>query len=207
MTPDPGSPRTARVVLRDGRVALVGPLEARDRERYLAGLERASAESVYKRFMAPVTRLSESHLRYLLEVDHRDHEALLAVDEDSGNAVAVARFVRLPERPEVAEAAVIVVDSWQGCGLGKAITTILAQRARELGIACFESTLLLENTAMMSLLRSFGPVRTIGREGAAAVVEIDLPETGIGEHMAGVLRVAATGGVEVVTDTQELASG
>ena len=199
-----GSPRTARVVLRDGRVALVSPLEPHDRARYLAGLEDASPESLYKRFMAPVTRLTESQLRYLLEIDHRDHEALLAVDEDAGGAVGVARFVRVEGRPDVAESAVIVVDAWQGCGLGKALSAILAERARELGIARFEATLLLENKAMMSLLRSFGPVRTIGREGAAAVVEVDLPETGIGEHMAGVLRVAATGGVEVVTETGEL---
>ncbi len=91
----------------------------------------------------------------------------------------------------------IVVDPWQGVGLGKALSVMLAERARELGIARFEATLLLENKAMMSLLESLGPVRTVGREGAAAVVDVDLPETGIGDHMDGVLRVAAGGGVEV----------
>jgi RimJ/RimL family protein N-acetyltransferase len=188
-------------------VALVGPLEPRDRERYLAGLERVSPESLFKRFLAPITRLSESQLRYLLEVDHRDHEALLAVDEDGGEAVGVARFVRLEGRPTVAEAAIIVVDEWQGCGLGTGMCAILAERAREVGITRFESTLLLENRAMMSLLESFGPVRTVGREGPAVTVEVALPDTGIGEHLAGVLRVAASGGVEVVTDTLELPAG
>jgi len=185
-------------------VALVAPLQAGDRERYLAGLSHASAASLFKRFMTPVARLSESQLRYLLEVDHRDHEALLAIDEEDGNAVAVARFVRLEGRDDVAESAVIVVDSWQGHGLGKALSTILAARAREVGIACFESTLLLENTAMMSLLQSFGPVRTLGREGAAVVVEVDLPDTGIGDHMAGVLRVAASGAVEPVLPPEDV---
>lgn len=200
-----GAPRTTRVVLRDGRAALVGPLEPADRERYLAGLAHASADSLFKRFLTPVARLSEAQLRYLLEIDHRDHEALLAIDEDGGEAVAVARFVRLDGRPTVAEAAVIVVDSWQAFGLGKALSSILAERAREVGIARFESTLLLENKAMMGLLSSFGPVRTVGREGAAAVVEVDLPDTGIGEHMAGVLRVAASGVVEPVIPPGELA--
>lgn len=198
-----GSPRTARVVLRDGRAALVAPLEPSDRERYLSGLERASPDSLFKRFLTPITRLTESQLRYLLSVDHRDHEALLAVDEEGGKAVGVARFIRLGEGAEVAEAAVIVVDSWQGVGLGKALSLMLAERARELDICRFEATLLLENLAMMGLLRSLGPVRTTGREGAAAVVTVELPETGIGDHMAGVLRVAAGGGVEVV-DTAEL---
>jgi RimJ/RimL family protein N-acetyltransferase len=199
-----GSPRTARVVLRDERVALVAPLEPSDRERYLTGLEQASTDSLFKRFMAPIARLSESQLRYLLDVDHRDHEALLAVDEDGGEAVGVARFVRLEEGSDVAEAAVIVVDDWQGVGLGKAMTVMLAERARELEVSRFEATLLLENTAMMSLLRSLGPVRTVGHEGAAVVVTLELPETGMGEPMAGVLRVAAEGGVEVAPDTAEL---
>jgi GNAT superfamily N-acetyltransferase len=188
-------------------VALVAPLAPGDRERYLAGLGHASAESLFRRFMTPVTRLTESQLRYLLEVDHRDHEALLAIDEDGGDAVAVARFVRLEGSPAVAESAVIVVDSWQGRGLGKALSAILAERAREVGIARFEATLLLENTAMMGLLESFGPVRTIGHEGAAVVVEVDLPDTGIGEHMEGVLRVAATGAVEPVLPPDEVGLG
>ena len=64
------------MTLRDGRVALVAPLHPDDRERYLDGTARMSEESLYKRFMTPVARLTESQLRYLLEVDHRDHEAL-----------------------------------------------------------------------------------------------------------------------------------
>ncbi len=154
--------------------------------------------------MAPIARLTESQIRYLTQVDHTDHEALLAIDEDSGVAVGVARFVRLGDGSEVAEAAVIVVDPWQGDGLGKALSVMLSERARELGITRFEATLLMENRAMMGLLRSLGPVRTLGREGAAVVVTLDLPETGLGEGMAGVLRVAASGEVEVMPETAEL---
>lgn len=191
-----GSPETVRVELRGGRAALVAPLHPDDRGRYLSGVRRLSKESLYKRFMTPVSRLSESQIRYLLEVDRRDHEALLAVDEESGDAVGVARFVRLDDA-EVAEAAVIVTDDWQGFGLGKALCRILAEHARALGIKRFEATLLVENTAMMSLLEALGPVRTLSTEGSTIVVEVALPERGIGEHMAGVLRAAATGEVEV----------
>lgn len=160
--------------MRDGRVALVAPLHVDDRGRFLSGLQRLSAESLYKRFMTPVERFSESQLRYLLEVDHRNHEALLAVDEDGGEAVGVARFVRLPDAPDAAEAAVIVVDDWQGHGLGKALSRLLADRARELGVRRLEAMLLVENEPMMALLESLGPVRTLSREGAAIAVEVGL---------------------------------
>ena len=194
-----GAPSTQRIQLRDGRAALVAPLHSDDRDRYLAGVQKISAESLYKRFMSPVVRLGESQLRYLLEVDHRDHEALLAVDEESGEAIAVGRFVRSTESAEVAEAAVIVVDEWQGMGLGKALCRLLAERARELGIARFEALLLVENEAMMTLLESLGPVRTVSSDGGTIAVEVELPPAGIGEHMTGILRAVAEGGFELAT--------
>ena len=196
---DAGAPQTSRVALRDGRVALVAPLYPDDRHRYLQGFEKVSAESLYTRFLSPVERLTESQLRYLLDVDHTDHEALLAVDEDSGEAVGVARFVRSAESADLAEAAVIVVDDWQGYGLGKALCRLLAERAREVGVARFEALLLVENEAMMSLLSTLGPVRTVASDGATIAVEVELPEAGIGEHMTGVLRAVAAGDFELAT--------
>ena len=197
-----GAPQTTRVELRGGRVALVGPLDPADRRRYLAGVERASPESLYMRFMAPVSRLTESQLRYLLEVDHRDHEALLAIDEASGDAVGVARFVRLAGRPDVAEAAVLVIDDWQGFGLGTALCRLLAERAREVGVERFEASLLVSNTSMHAVLESLGPVREVSRDGGTVLVDVELPERGIGEHMTGVLRAVASGGYELATPAQ-----
>jgi RimJ/RimL family protein N-acetyltransferase len=193
-----GAPHTDRVELRDGRAVLVAPLHVDDRERFVEGMGRASAESLYMRFMAPVPRLSDSQLRYLLDVDQRDHVALLAVDEDSGIAVGIARFVRDRKRPTVAEAAVLVVDDWQGNGLGKALCRLLADRAREVGVERFEATLLAENRPMMRILEALGPVREVSRDGPTLLVEVDLPEQGIGEHMTGILRAVATGDFELV---------
>lgn len=192
-----GSPHTDRIALRDGRVALIAPLHPDDRARYLSGVSQMSDESLYRRFMTPVARLSDSQLRYLLEIDHRDHEALLAVDEDSGEAVGVVRFVRL-ERPDVAEAAIIVVDAWQGIGLGKAMLRVLAQRARQVGVERFEATVLLENRPMLALLESLGPPEIAGREGASTVFQVPLPADGIGEHETGVLKELESGEFELV---------
>jgi RimJ/RimL family protein N-acetyltransferase len=193
----PGAPRTERVTLRDGRVALVAPLHPDDRARYLDGTANMSPESLYKRFMSPVARLTESQLRYLLEVDHRDHEALLAVDEESGEAVGVARFVRL-ERPEVAESAIIVVDSWQGSGLGKAMLRMLAQAACEVGVTSFVANVLTDNAPMLALLDSLGPRESVRRDGSSLVIEVPLPDPGIGDHDTGVLKEVDSGEFELV---------
>ena len=127
-----GAARTTRVELRGGRTVLIGPLHPSDRDRYVEGIGRASPDSVYKRFMTPIPRLSDRQLSYLLGVDHRDHEALLAIDEQGGEAVGVARFFRLEGSPDTAEAAMLVIDDWHGLGLGKALCLLLAARAREM---------------------------------------------------------------------------
>ena len=47
--------------------------------------------------MTAVSELSESQLAYLTEVDHHDHEALVAADAGTGEAIGVGRFVRLED--------------------------------------------------------------------------------------------------------------
>lgn len=192
-----GAAITNRVALRDGRSVLIGPLHPNDRDRFVSGMERASPDSLYKRFMTPVTRLTSSQLAYLLGVDHHDHEALLAVDEESGEAVGVGRFVRYPDTPDLAEVALLVIDDWHGYGLGKALLRLLAERARELGIGRFEATVLIDNRPMLALLDSLGAPRTRSNDGTTTMVEVELPEIGIGEHMTGVLRAVGDGGYEL----------
>jgi GNAT superfamily N-acetyltransferase len=105
--------------------------------------------------------------------------------------VGVARFVREPGRPEVAEAAVTVVDAWQGRGLGRVLLSRLAGRAREEGVREFTATLLTDNRAMLSLFRELGALRVVRRNGPIQEIDVALP---LGEEcMDEALRAAARG--------------
>src|ERR687897_58989 len=55
----------------------------------------------------------------------------------AGERVAVARCVRLPDRPDTAEMAIVVGDPFQGQGLGRALTLALADAAVAVGIRRF----------------------------------------------------------------------
>jgi GNAT superfamily N-acetyltransferase len=176
----------------------VRPIESEDKGAIVSMFERLSERSRYQRLMTSVAELSDSQLRYLTEVDHRDHEALIACDAAGGDAVGAGRFVRLDGGP-AAEAAVTVVDDWQGRGLGTALCGLLGERAREEGIARFSALLLAGNAQMQDVLAVLGPSTVISRDAGTMVVEVEIPESGIGEHMAGVLRVAAGGTVELAT--------
>jgi protein lysine acetyltransferase len=186
-------------------VVVVRPIEPGDKSAILAIYRGLSEQSRYQRFMTAVGEPSESDLRYLTEVDHTNHEALLAIDADSGAATGVGRFVR--EEGDSAEAAIAVVDEWQGRGLGTVLGQLLAERAREVGVRRFEALLLATNVQMLDVLAALGPAKVISRDAATIQVEVEIPEVGIGEHMAGVLRVAAGGTVEIATPPWGLRTG
>ena len=186
---------TVEVELRDESWVGIRPIQPDDKEALLAGFERLSEESRYKRFLTPMETLTSSQLAYLTEVDHHDHEALIAFDLSTRDAVGVGRYVREGDGDR-AEAAVTVADDWQGKGLGTALTRVLGGRAVEEGISCFTALLLAENKEMVGLLTGFGDVEVTAREGEAIQVEVPLaPEVVKDPALRSVLRaVAATDG-------------
>jgi RimJ/RimL family protein N-acetyltransferase len=179
-----------RLTLRDGAAVLIEPIRPEHRQALERGFERLSDRSRYTRFLAPMERLSPSMLTYLTEVDHDDHEALVAFDCASGELVGVARYVRTDGNS--AEAAVTVLDDWQGRGLGTGLTSLLAERALDHGVDRFTAVLLAENREMIALLESLGHVTVTRRE--AGTLEVDVPleadRPGAGKALYGVLRIA-----------------
>jgi GNAT superfamily N-acetyltransferase len=155
------------IELSAGRRIHIRPLGAADREALAEGFERLGAQSRYLRFFAPVTRLSDSQLGYLTDIDHHDHEALVAVDEDSNDGVGIARYVRIGEG--LAEAAVAVADDWQRLGVGALLLDELADRARAEGISVFAAQVLADNAGALALLERLGDAEVIDRGGELEV--------------------------------------
>jgi RimJ/RimL family protein N-acetyltransferase len=153
---------------------LIRPIAPDDKEALVAGFERLGEVSRYRRFLSAHARLSDSELRYFTEVDHHDHEALVAIDPDTGRGVGVARFVRSPEDPTAAEFAIAVVDDWQRNGVGSRLAFALAARAREEGITTFTATVFGDNDLMLALARDLGEVELVGRDSGTVLLAIEL---------------------------------
>jgi len=164
---------TKRIALRDGSSeVLIRTITPEDRELLQIGFERLSDRSRYMRFQAPMSALSDEQLSYLTDVDHHDHEALVALDADAGDAVGVARFVRVSDR--VAECAIVVADDWQGRGLATELLDRLVERAQEEGIERFTAIVLAENADALRLLERLGD--TVRQSyGSQVELEIELP--------------------------------
>src|SRR3954454_6173266 len=116
-------------VLRDGSEVIIRPVTPADRGMLLSGFARFGARSRQQRFFGVKVKLTEAELAFFTEVDHHDHEALRAIDPPTGAGVGIARFIRLERGEAVAEAAVSVVDDWQGRGVGRALLAALVDRA------------------------------------------------------------------------------
>jgi RimJ/RimL family protein N-acetyltransferase len=181
-----------RVTLRDGSEVVVRPIEPGDKEKLVEGFERLSPESRYRRFLTPMNRLTPRMLRYLTEVDHHDHEALVAESADGAEPIGVARFIRIADEPEAAEVAVAVVNHWQGRGAARALMRRLAARAVEEGVERFTATCLAENTDVLELLGDLAPARVTESADGLVEVEIALP-TGEEKSLLAALRRAAAG--------------
>ena len=138
--------------LADGTCVRLRRLEQQDGARLIRLFFRLSPESVYRRFMSPIPHPYRPELERLLDVDHRDREALAALSSD-GEVIGVARYFRDAQHPDVAEIAIVVEDRWQRRGLGRALTRRLAAVARRRGIAWFHADMLGDNRAAVRLLR------------------------------------------------------
>jgi GNAT superfamily N-acetyltransferase len=160
----------------DGVRLSIRPIAADDKSALVKNFGNLSEKSVYRRFLAPVKRLTASELTYLTELDHSDHEALVALTEGA-EIVGVARYVRQDADLKRAEVAVTVLDEWQGRGVGTTLLRLLARRATENGVTQFTGVCLAENREMLQLLDELGPTTHHRADGNVTEVEVTLPTT------------------------------
>jgi GNAT superfamily N-acetyltransferase len=162
-----------RATLDDGRPVDLRMVRPSDRETIARGFARLSERSRYARFLSARAALTPRELDYLVsDLDGDRHLALGAIDPASGEGLGIARFVRLAESPEVAEAAVTVADEAQGKGLGRLLLARLVEAARERGVRSFRADVLAANEPMRALLADV-PEAVCRPRGE--VVEVELP--------------------------------
>jgi RimJ/RimL family protein N-acetyltransferase len=139
-----------------GHVSLA-QLERSDGEALRRLFFRLSPATVYRRFHSPIVRPEQAHPERLLDIDHHDREAVVAVVD--GEIVGVARYARWPGTDR-ADLAVVVADDWQRQGLATRMLNCLADLANKAGIGTFTASVQGDNLQALALLRRF---RTLDR--------------------------------------------
>jgi L-amino acid N-acyltransferase YncA len=162
--------------LPDGTEVLVRPLRPEDAELLVSGFEHLSSETRHRRFLSSVKHLTPQQVRELTHPDGYDHLAWVVASVDPGSTaeregLAVARSIREGADPTIAEFAIVVTDEWQGRGVGKLLTRVLADEARRCGVRKWRALMLVDNERVRKLLSGVG--REAGRKiGGDGTVEI-----------------------------------
>ena len=152
----------------DGRPVVVRLLEPAESDLIRTFYHRLSLETVYKRFLSPVVPPADNLMRRLMNIDHCQREALIALDAEG--VAGVARFAPFQGGYEVA---VVVADEWQRRGLGTMLMRRLGHIARARGIRSFHATLLAENRGAKRFLQRFSPDATF--RFADGMIEAEVP--------------------------------
>ncbi|OLE80711.1 MAG: hypothetical protein AUG06_03725 [Actinobacteria bacterium 13_1_20CM_2_65_11] len=156
-----------------GRRVWLRLLEPGDADLIRSFFWRLSSETIYRRFLSPIKPPANALVKRLVDVDHRDREALIALDERG--IVGVARY---GTAGSIHEVAVVVADEWQGRGLGRLLLRRLAHIARARGIASFHATILGDNRCAQSLVLGLSPNSRMRFEDGYLEAEIPLRPTG-----------------------------
>lgn len=144
-----------RVSLRDGSMLRVRPMRPEDtarEQRFFGGL---SEQSRYLRFQHHLPALSARMLERFTQLDYDRELALVALEPEGDEFVAVGRYVPMPDGMN-AEFALAVADAWQGRGLGAVLLTKLAECARAAGYDTLVGMVLNANHGMVDLALNLG---------------------------------------------------
>jgi ribosomal protein S18 acetylase RimI-like enzyme len=142
--------------LRDGRTVEIRSLRPDDRDDMLAAVDRTSMQSLQRRFFVPKRGFSDKEISFFMDVDFVDHVALVAQIDEAGGPMIAGGGRYIVTRPGQAELAFVVVDAYQGQGIGKALMRHLLVIAREAGLKELTAEVLPENAAMLKVFTGFG---------------------------------------------------
>jgi ribosomal protein S18 acetylase RimI-like enzyme len=142
--------------LRDGRPIEIRAVRPDDKDDMLAAIGRTSTESLRRRFFVVKRGFSEKEIDFFVRIDFRDHVALIALADEHGRPTIVGGGRYVVVEPGSAEVAFIVIDGYQGQGIGSHLMRHLAGIARDAGLTELIAEVLPENTAMRKVFSKFG---------------------------------------------------
>jgi len=144
------------ISLPDGTSVTVRSIRQNDAVLIMEMHERLSSNSVYYRYLG-ANKPTIRDFQHLCSPDGVVGLALVATVEDSHEKVIALAYYRVaPENPATAEPAILVEDSFQGCGLGKQMVMALYQKAVLDGLESFDTFIHPGNYRMLQMIKHSG---------------------------------------------------
>ncbi len=142
--------------LRNGLQIEIRALQPDDKGDMLAAIGRTSTESLQRRFFVVKRGFSQKEIDFFMKIDFINHVALVALAYEDGHPIIVGGGRYVVVEPGRAEVAFIVIDGYQGRGIGAHLMQHLACIARGAGLTELIADVLPENPAMRKVFSKFG---------------------------------------------------
>ena len=143
--------------LDDGTLVSFRPMRPTDEPRMWDFFHSLSKQTRHYRFMSDRTQMPRRQIQDSVFVDDREEMAIVGtIPEACGEEIIAVGGYYLNAGTNRAEVAFIVRDRWQNRGIGTFLLKYLATVARGQGIAGFTAEVLVDNRAMLAVLRKSG---------------------------------------------------
>ncbi|HYW64293.1 MAG TPA: GNAT family N-acetyltransferase [Bradyrhizobium sp.] len=147
---------SVREHLRDGTAVEIRALRPEDEAEMLTALEHTSAQSLQRRFFAMKRHFSDKERAFFMHVDFKNHVALVVLAEQAGRQTIIGGGRYIVFEAGRAEMAFVVIDAWQGRGVGSLLMDHLDRIASNAGLQELTAEVLPENKAMRTVFGKFG---------------------------------------------------
>ena len=147
---------TTQEVLKDGSQIEIRALRRTDESDMLAAIESTSAQSLQRRFFVMKRHFSDKERAFFMDVDFKTHVAIVAAADEAGRPMIAGGGRYIVFEPGRAEMAFVVIDAWQGRGLGSILMRHLVKFASDAGLQELTAEVLPENAAMIKVFGKFG---------------------------------------------------
>jgi RimJ/RimL family protein N-acetyltransferase len=147
---------TARELLSDDSQIEIRALRREDEADMLAAVGKTSAQSLQRRFFASKSHFSDKERAFFMNIDFNNHVALVALAQEEDRPVIVGGGRYVVFEPGRAEMAFVVVDAWQGRGIGSILMRHLVKIAGDAGLQELTAEVLPENAAMLKVFGKCG---------------------------------------------------
>ena len=155
--------------LEDGTVCCIRPIQAEDEPLIFTLFKSLSDETIVYRFGHRLVHLPHEKMVRYCQIDYDRELAFVGVTPDKQKIIGDVRISKLPDL-ENAELSILILDEWQGKGIGKILMEYSIGIAKEIGLKSLWMEILKNNHRMLALGQKFGFKQAYDDEDMVRVV-------------------------------------
>jgi len=145
--------------LKNNAKIVVRPSKASDVRGLQDLFYKLPPKDVYTRFFRSLKCLSVSEAEHLCNVDYNQEMAfVVTTGEREKEKIIGSSFYMVNPSTNMADVAYMILNEWQGIGLGTILQQRMVEYAKSKGLKGFTADILAENTAMLKMAQKCGKV-------------------------------------------------